>query len=131
MKRSRKGSRASAPGRPPRSAAGELRDWLRHDGGHAVVTRAGADGAKEAVLSYETLERRGDGTALLKVMLVSGRYHQIRAQFAHAGCPVVGDERYGSTVPYRRGCIALQHYCLRLEHPVTGEPMEFISRIRL
>ncbi|MBO4345319.1 MAG: RluA family pseudouridine synthase [Victivallales bacterium] len=117
--------------RPPKRPSGELRDWLRHDEHRAFVVRPNSDGAKEAVLTYETLGRRPDGTALLKVMLESGRYHQIRAQFANAGCPVVGDARYGASTAYRRGCIALQHYCLRIEHPVTREQMVFVSRIRL
>ncbi len=121
--------RVLVEGRPKRKA-GELHDWLRHDEHRAFIVRPDSEGAKEAVLTYETLEER-DGTTLVKVMLKSGRYHQIRAQFAHFGCPVVGDVRYGATIAYRHGCIALQHYRLVIEHPVTHEQMSFFSKILL
>ncbi|MBQ7650328.1 MAG: RNA pseudouridine synthase [Victivallales bacterium] len=114
----------------PKRKSGELRDWLIHDEHRSIVVSPNSKDAKEAVLTYETLDVR-DGMTLLKVMLGSGRYHQIRAQFANAGCPVVGDARYGSSIPYRRGCIALQHYCLSIEHPVTHERMQFTSKIAL
>jgi 23S rRNA pseudouridine1911/1915/1917 synthase len=121
--------RVLVEGKPKRSS-GELRDWLIHDEHRAIVVSSNTNDAKEAVLTYETLEVRG-GATLLKVMLGSGRYHQIRAQFANAGCPVVGDVRYGSSLPYKKGCIALQHYCLSIEHPVTHERMRLTSKITL
>jgi len=46
--------------------------------------------AQEAVLSYRTLLERGK-TSLLEVTLHTGRKHQIRAQLAAEGCPIVGD----------------------------------------
>ena len=122
--------RVLVEGRPKRGK-GELRDWMVHDEHKAVIVRATTADAKEAVLDYETLEVRNDGTSLLKVMLGSGRYHQIRAQFAHEGCPVVGDARYGASIAYRHGCIALQHYRLSIEHPITKEKMVFTSKIKL
>jgi len=121
--------RVLVEGRPKRNA-GELRDWLIHDEHRSMVVSSNTKDAKEAVLTYETLEVR-DGATLLRVMLGSGRYHQIRAQFANAGFPVVGDARYGSSLSYRRGCIALQHYCLSIEHPVTHERMQFTSKLAL
>lgn len=115
----------------PKASFGELRDWLRHDEHYAHIARKGDPEAREARLSYEVLEKRPDGVSLLRVLLDSGRYHQIRAQFAHAGCPVLGDARYGAKRAYRRGCIALQHFCLEIEHPVTHETLTFRSNITL
>ncbi len=109
----------------------ELRNMMLHCGHHAEIVRPGTSGAKEAHLEYEVLEEDG-GCSLLKVMLGSGRYHQIRAQLSFAGHPVVGDVRYGSKLRYRgNGAIALQHYCLTLAHPVGGAEMIFQSQIGL
>ncbi|MCH8568490.1 MAG: RluA family pseudouridine synthase [Balneolales bacterium] len=76
--------------------------------------------AKEAVLSYEVLEvRRNSASTLLEIKLETGRYHQIRAQLASIGHPVMGDEKYGSKVCSDR--IHLHCFSLELHHPKTNE----------
>jgi 23S rRNA pseudouridine1911/1915/1917 synthase len=59
--------------------------------------------------------------SLLEIQLHTGRYHQIRAQLAAIGCPILGDEKYGSTVKLPGGAIALHHARLTVIHPVTKE----------
>ena len=115
----------------PRTQNGELRDWMKHGDHIAHIVPSGTPEAHLAVLRYEIIERRKEGTTLLKVMLESGRYHQIRAQLAHAGLPIVGDAKYGSPLSYRPGCIALQHFRLTVPHPVSKENMFFESTQRL
>lgn len=110
--------RALVEGCPARNAA-RLKNWLRHDEHFATVVTGPEEGARESFLDYEVLEKRGRFT-LLKVILGSGRYHQIRAQLAYLGVPIAGDSRYGAATVYHQGCVALQHYCLRLNHPVGG-----------
>lgn len=51
-------------------------------------------GAKTAITDYETLKTE-NGVSLVKIRLHTGRTHQIRASFAHIGCPLVGDSKYG------------------------------------
>ena len=51
-------------------------------------------GAKTAVTEYRTLCSRGR-LSLVECRLLTGRTHQIRAQMAHIGCPLLGDGKYG------------------------------------
>jgi 23S rRNA pseudouridine1911/1915/1917 synthase len=112
---------ALVEGRVP-NTSGELRHWLRHDEFQAKVTAPGAKGAKEAVLRYRILRQIPRGT-LVEVALVTGRYHQIRAQWAAIGCPVVGDAKYGARASLGRDAIGLHHWRLTLEHPVQHQPL--------
>ena len=86
-----------------------------------VVDRKRA-GVKEASLSYKTLSK-GDGRALVRVKLHTGRTHQIRVQFASRKMPVLGDGKYGSTV--RSGEIALASCMIKFKHPRTNKITEF------
>ena len=60
-------------------------------------------------------------TTLLEIQLHTGRYHQIRAQLTAIGCPILGDEKYGSKTKLPSGAIALHHARLTVIHPVTKE----------
>ena len=53
----------------------------------------------------------------------TGRHHQIRVQFAHAGHSLFGDQKYGTRGKGKQ--IALWAYKLELIHPVKKEKMEF------
>jgi|LSQX01.2.fsa_nt_gb 23S rRNA pseudouridine1911/1915/1917 synthase len=57
--------------------------------------------AREAVLRFRTLERFKNVT-WLEIQLETGRTHQIRLQCSSRGFPLLGDELYGSTVPFGR-----------------------------
>ena len=49
-----------------------------------------------AVLQYEKLGSY-NGVSVMKIALITGRTHQIRAHLAYIGCPIVGDMKYGNT----------------------------------
>ena len=85
------------------------------------VAEAPGKDVQEAVLDYERLAEK-DGLSLVKIILRTGRTHQIRCQFAARGLPLVGDKKYG------RGeeCpIALWSAGLAFFQPYSGEKLEF------
>ncbi len=78
--------------------------------------------AKKASLDYRLLANI-DGFYLFEIHLHTGRSHQIRAQFAFEGCPVVGDRRYGSR--FQSGNqLYLHSGKIFFEHPVKRIPLE-------
>lgn len=78
-------------------------------------------GGKEALTRFKVLERFAQAS-LVEVDLVTGRTHQIRAHFAEAGYPLLGDHRYGGRAA-NSGRQMLHAFRLGLTHPVTGEPL--------
>ncbi len=76
---------------------------------------------KEALLNYETLKVK-DNISLVKVNLVTGRYHQIRVQFASRNHPLLGDHKHGKKDNYN---LCLFAYELSFKHPVTKELLTF------
>lgn len=73
-----------------------------------------------AELSYELIKKEGD-FSLLKIILKTGRHHQIRAQLSHIGHPIVGDSKYGSTIRLPDQKIALTATSLSFETATTKE----------
>ena len=90
---------------------------------------------KQAVTTFRVLERymagtHDDGYTLVECKLYTGRTHQIRVHMAYIEHAVVGDQLYGSRrLKADRGLQRqfLHSYRLNLEHPVTGENLEFID----
>ena len=123
---------------------GELIDYLyKNKDNMAVIVDApeecgspkGKEGfdAKKAVLRYhmlQTVDRSGTLT-LADIHIFTGRFHQIRAQLAHAGMPLLGDMKYGSEASkaaaktLRIPNVSLCAYSLEFIHPVTKEEMNF------
>jgi len=113
---------------------------------HAREKMAVREGGREAITHWdlqETFNGR-DGkpvAALLACQLETGRTHQIRVHLSHIGHPLMGDGVYGphfKTKASRLGLAsqaaltaldrqALHAYLLALEHPKTGEILEWIS----
>lgn len=133
---------AYAEGRAP-SPRGTWRDWLElsRDELRQRVIEAGGEGhpdAKEAITHYEVLAEYpvagGNGfVTKLRLRLETGRKHQIRAQAAHAGLPLIGDRVYNANYRERPGhnpVIAFSRQALHaekltLEHP--EEPGKMMS----
>ena len=86
--------------RPP---AGRLENQIFKDArkNRVYVTEEPVKGSRTAVTDYRTLTERG-GLSLVECHLLTGRTHQIRSQMAHAGHPLLGDDKYGSKEWNRR-----------------------------
>ena len=96
---------------------GQLKGYLLKDENRAQVRvfHKPVPGARTAVTLYRTLKAR-NGLSLVECDLITGRTHQIRAQFAAAGHPLLGDGKYGrerDDKRYGRRYQALYSYKLR------------------
>ena len=83
--------------------------------------------AKEAILDYEILGSSQEAT-LVKIILETGRHHQIRVQFSARKAPIYGDLKYGSKKGYGQ-YIALHAWRISGIHPVTKLPFIFEAPI--
>jgi 23S rRNA pseudouridine1911/1915/1917 synthase len=116
--------RAVIEGAPPRES-GVLISYLDEADRFRVRVAPEGPQTRRAVTRYR-VEQRTPDRARLELELETGRRHQIRVQLAEAGCPIVGDKRYGAqTNPVRR--VALHASELRFRHPVSGLEMRFVS----
>lgn len=77
-------------------------------------------------LNYEVLGEI-NGYYALKIELITGRTHQIRAQLGHIGCPIVGDTKYGFPQGRRRRTIGLHARSLSFIHPVKKEAVYIVA----
>lgn len=108
---------------PPPAEVGELRHWIRKD---QLAKRAEAfhqptPGAAEARLQYTLLAQLATGFEL-ELVPDAGKFHQIRVQLAAAGCPILGDTRYGATLPFDApDAIALHATSLSFTEPDSGQ----------
>lgn len=112
---------------------GMLEDYMIKEGSMAKIVTADTPGAKEAVLRYKLLAVEG-GRALYEVKPKTGRFHQIRAQMAHAGMSLLGDKKYADPAiriySEQHGIqnVALCAVTLKLIHPRGGEEMLFVKK---
>jgi 23S rRNA pseudouridine1911/1915/1917 synthase len=105
-------------------------------GVRAVEARIGRDPAsrirmavhpagRSARTDVQTLASAQGFTAVC-CRLHTGRTHQIRVHLAHIGHPLVGDRLYGGAVELGLERQALHAWKLAFDHPILGEPLEFV-----
>jgi len=126
----------------PNDSSGRLENYLLKDSktNKALITDKDNKEAKKAILEYkeadenaraffqedcfENVFKNGD-YSILNIKLLTGRFHQIRAQLSNIGCPIVGDIKYGGIEVNNKDKIGLVAYSLEFIHPVTKKPLKF------
>lgn len=114
----------------PSPAEGRLEGFLFKDAAknQVYIRETPEKGAVTAVTDYRVLESR-DGLSLVECRLETGRTHQIRAQMAHAGWPLLGDGKYGrekTNRAYGESGQALYSYRLRFEFPTGAGALDYL-----
>ena len=108
--------------------SGTLEDYLvkNEKNNLSKVTNKETKNAKYAKLDYEVLKYNKEiNLSVLRILLHTGRHHQIRVQLANMGHSICGDQKYGTRGRGKQ--ISLWAYKLTIEHPITKESMTFID----
>lgn len=108
--------------------AGQLKHYLTYDNKQNItfVHAEPLAGADEAILHYQVIKHL-DNFMVLRIDLISGRKHQIRAQLSALGVPIRGDIKYGSKRTNPDGTIDLHAYKLQFQHPAKMEHQKIIA----
>ena len=106
------------------SEEGEFVDYILKDSleSKAKIVLGDAPRAKKALLKYQTIRTNGD-KRLLDISLHTGRFHQIRVQFAGRKAPILGDKKYGGVETNRM--LALCAYRVTFLHPKSRETVVY------
>jgi 23S rRNA pseudouridine1911/1915/1917 synthase len=118
---------ALVEGRPP-ARTGTIEAPIGRDPRVRTRMAVGGAGQREARTHF-TLERSLVGSSLLRLRLETGRTHQIRVHLQAIGYPVCGDPEYGTAGLFGLERQFLHATRLAFEHPLTGEPVEVVSRL--
>ncbi len=113
----------------PRPPKGSLKGYLFKDAkkNRVFVTDTPQTGAKSCQTNYRVIAT-GQGLSLVECELITGRTHQIRAQFAHAGHPLLGDGKYGKlNKNYDRNFQALYSYKLTFKFSTDAGMLSYLD----
>ena len=106
-----------------------LHKYVTAEGERRVSVR---DDGQQAISLFKPLAA-GDTASMLDIRLMTGRTHQIRVHAAHVGHPILGDDKYGdfdlNRALVKQGVkrLFLHARQLSLSHPLSGEPLSFVS----
>jgi 23S rRNA pseudouridine1911/1915/1917 synthase len=143
--RLRRGYRAVAWGAPERPRGVIEAALARSTANRTKIAVVRAESGRRAVTHYEVLERFGPPAtplaSLWRLVLETGRTHQVRVHLAHLGHPLLGDPTYGAShkasarklTPEAQAALAaldrqaLHAAELAFVHPVTGRRLDFLS----
>lgn len=112
----------------PKNKQGMLENWHRKEKKRANISDEAFPYSEKVLLNY-AVKAIDENKYLWNIELHTGKFHQIRAQLAYAGCPIIGDAYYGSNIPYQPDAIALHACKLIFSHPVSKEEMVMEDKI--
>ena len=113
----------------PKPKEGSLKGYLFKDSkqNRVFVTDTPQPGSKSCQTDYRILSS-ANGLSLVECKLITGRTHQIRAQFAHAGHPLLGDGKYGKLDKrFDRNYQALYSYRLRFDFTTDAGSLDYLN----
>ncbi|MDY4489581.1 MAG: RluA family pseudouridine synthase [Candidatus Faecousia sp.] len=113
----------------PKPREGSLKGFLFKDArkNRVFVSDTPQPGSKTCQTNYKTLAT-ANGLSLVECELITGRTHQIRAQFAHAGHPLLGDGKYGKLDKrFDRSYQALYSYKLTFRFTTEAGGLEYLN----
>jgi 23S rRNA pseudouridine955/2504/2580 synthase len=113
----------------PKPRDGSLKGYLFKDAkkNRVFVTDTPQTGSKSCQTNYKTIVSK-NGLSLVECELITGRTHQIRAQFAHAGHPLLGDGKYGKLDKrFDRNYQALYSYKLTFTFSTEAGSLEHLN----
>ena len=113
----------------PKPRDGSLKGYLFKDAkkNRVFVTDTPQAGSKSCQTNYKTIASK-NGLSLVECELITGRTHQIRAQFAHAGHPLLGDGKYGKLDKrFDRNYQALYSYKLSFTFTTDAGGLEHLN----
>lgn len=98
-----------------------LKHFIKRNGKlkKAFCSNESKSGYKEAELKYKTIFT-SDNYSLLEINLISGRFHQIRAQLSEIKSPIKGDVKYGARRSNADRSIDLLARSITFVHPTNG-----------
>jgi 23S rRNA pseudouridine1911/1915/1917 synthase len=123
---------AMVEGIPTQSEA-LLAQWLYKDQKEkkAIIFNEPGENRDACKLQYRVVLQEKD-KALLEVELLTGKFHQIRAQLAAQGTPIIGDQKYGATkIQYAEMGIALHAYSLEFMDLIDQSPIRLNAQLPL
>ena len=113
----------------PKPRDGALKGYLFKDAkkNRVFVTDTPQAGSKSCQTNYKTITSK-NGLTLVECELITGRTHQIRAQFAHAGHPLLGDGKYGKLDKrFDRNYQALYSYKLTFDFSTDAGSLSYLN----
>ena len=113
----------------PKIKTGSLKGYLFKDAkkNKVFVTDQPQPGSKSCQTNYKVLAQ-SKGLSLVECELITGRTHQIRAQFAHAGHPLLGDGKYGKLDKrFDRNYQALYSYKLTFTFTTDAGSLDYLN----
>ncbi len=113
----------------PKPSSGRLENYIFKDAkkNRVYVYDTPHVGARTAATEYRVLASR-EGLSLVECRLITGRTHQIRAQFAHAGHPLLGEGKYAKPDKrYGRSYQALYSYRLVFRFTTDAGALEDLN----